>query len=108
MRIDEIAGPVDPTVNTAVDGSGRDRAPAMPDEANLGAIIWSAVAQLESRPREVFLLMRFQQHSLEYTAKVLEVSPADAGRLLAQATQEVNARILRAQQQPAGATAQPG
>src|ERR1017187_533877 len=78
------------------------------DNIDLGAAIWSAVAQLEPRSREVFLLVRFQQHSPEMAAAALGLSPAEVRRLLAQATQEVNTRIGLSQRQPAPAKKRPG
>jgi DNA-directed RNA polymerase specialized sigma24 family protein len=78
------------------------------DNIDLGAAVWSAVSQLEPRSREVFLLVRFQQHSLEMAATALGLSPAEVGRLFAQATQEVDTRIGLSRRQLTPATEQPG
>ncbi len=102
MRTDESAGPADPAGKPA---AGRqDSTLTSSDDADLGAVVWSAIAQLDSRSRAVFLSVRFRRRSVGYTAAAMGLSSGEASRLLAQATRDVNARISRTQRRQAAAT----
>ena len=93
MRAHDSNGSVPPEHNAAAQLPGSDSARAASDEPDLGAAIWQAIAQLDARQRMIFLSVRFQQRSVASTASAMDLSPKEANKLLAQATQEVNAFI---------------
>lgn len=80
--------------------AGGSRKTTATDGTDLGAAVWSAICSLDTPSRQVFLLVRFQQHSVELAAKTLQIPTAEARRLLAQATQHVESHTGLGRQKP--------